>query len=362
MGQNEFRANSVTKTRADGTRVTYHYAWKGGPRLFSEPGTPAFEQERQAALADRILDPASLRRASATIESVVDKYLDSEEFLSCAERTRRDYRLQAALIVKAFGDLEVEALIEDTDETRGLFLDYRDELAKTSRRQADYFLQVLGTILNWGKIRGKVKLNPLRDAGVKKLYDITRADKVWSDTQIDSFRACASREINLAMMLALWTGQRQGDLLKLAWASYDGVEFKLTQGKGRVQVQIPVGGPLKKILDATQRKSPVILVNSSGVPWTADGFRTSWGKTAKRAGIIDRTFHDLRGTTVTKLALAGCTVPEIASITGHSLTQVKTILEKHYLSRDPRLAQSAILKLEKREPKGQPVRLAGEGV
>ena len=222
MGQNELRANSVSKTLRDGTRVTYHYAWKGGPRLFSEPGTPAFEQEREAALANRILDPAPLRRSSGTIESVFDKYLDSEEFLSCGERTRRDYRLQTTLIVKAFGDLEVEALIENPDETRGLFLDTRDQLAKTSRRQADYFLQVLNTVLNWGKIRGKVKLNPLRDAGVKKLYDTTRAEKIWSDEQIDAFRVCASREINLAMMLALWTGQRQGDLLKLAWASYDG--------------------------------------------------------------------------------------------------------------------------------------------
>ena len=87
-------------------------------------------------------------------------------------------------------------------------------------------------------------------------------------------------------------------------------------------------------------------MNQSGVPWTADGFRTSWGKTAKRAGIIDRTFHDLRGTTVTKLALAGCTVPEIASITGHSMMQVKSILEKHYLARDPQLARGAIAKLE----------------
>ena len=346
MGQNEFRANSVSKTLRDGTRVTYHYAWKGGPRLFSTPGTPAFEQERQEALANRILDPAPLRRASATIESVVDKYLDSEEFLSCGERTRRDYRLQTTLIVKAFGDLEVEALVEDTDETRGLFLDHRDQLAKTSRRQADYFLQVLNTVLNWGKIRGKVKLNPLRDAGVKKLYDTTRAEKIWSDEQIDSFRVCASKEIELAMMLALWTGQRQGDLLKLTWAAYDGLEFKITQGKGGVPVQIPVGAPLKKMLDAARRVSPVILVNQSGVPWTADGFRTSWGKTAKRAGIIDRTFHDLRGTTVTNLALAGCTVPEIASITGHSMTQVKSILEKHYLARDPQLARGAIAKLE----------------
>ena len=328
---------------------SYYYAWKGAgaPRLHSEPGTRAFDRELTVALARRgQLQPEKPRAPSTSLESVVDTYLDSQDFLTCSERTRRDYRQQAALIVKKFRTLDVSAIADCPDETRGFFLEYRDMLAKASPRQADYFLQVLNTILNWGKVRGKLKLNPLRDAGVKKLYDVTRADKIWSAPQIDRFLSRAPQEIALAMLLALWTGQRQGDLLRLTWAAYDGAEIKLTQGKGCVPVQIPIGDPLKKLLDATPHKSPSILVNQAGIPWTPDGFRTMWHKTAKRAGVADRTFHDLRGTAVTKLALAGCTVPEIASITGHSLTQVKSILEKHYLARDPQLAQNAITKLE----------------
>ena len=60
------------------------------------------------------------------------------------------------------------------------------------------------------------------------------------------------------------------------------------------------------------------------------------------------TFHDLRGTAVTRLAIAGCTVPEIATITGHSLRDVGAILDSNYLDRDPMLAESAIAKLERR--------------
>ena len=55
-----------------------------------------------------------------------------------------------------------------------------------------------------------------------------------------------------------------------------------------------------------------------GKPWTSDGFRASWGKACKRAGIVGVTFHDLRGTAVTRLALVGCTEAQIATITGHS--------------------------------------------
>ena len=55
---------------------------------------------------------------------------------------------------------------------------------------------------------------------------------------------------------------------------------------------------------------------------------------------------DLRGTAVTRLALAGCSESEIATISGHSLRDVRSILDSHYLHRDPALAESAIRKLE----------------
>ena len=95
------------------------------------------------------------------------------------------------------------------------------------------------------------------------------------------------------------------------------------------------------------KQSPMILVNSEGRPWTPDGFRASWGKACKRAGVVGVTFHDLRGTAVTRLALAGSTEAEIATITGLSLRSVRAILDTHYLSRDPALGDSAITKLER---------------
>ncbi|WP_414644916.1 tyrosine-type recombinase/integrase [Bosea sp. (in: a-proteobacteria)] len=70
-----------------------------------------------------------------------------------------------------------------------------------------------------------------------------------------------------------------------------------------------------------------------------------WKEASDRAGLTDLHFHDLRGTAVTMLAEAGCTIPEIAAITGHSLKTVNTILEK-YLSRTRALAEAAMEKFE----------------
>ena len=48
----------------------------------------------------------------------------------------------------------------------------------------------------------------------------------------------------MAMALALWTGQRQGDLLRLTWSAYDGEVIRLRQSKGDVEVTVPVASPL----------------------------------------------------------------------------------------------------------------------
>jgi hypothetical protein len=87
------------------------------------------------------------------------------------------------------------------------------------------------------------------------------------------------------------------------------------------------------------------LTNSRGKPWTSYGFQTSWHNTARAAGIQGVAFNDLRGTAVTRLADAGCTVPEIVTITEHTLKRATAILEAN-LSRTRTRATAAIEKLD----------------
>src|SRR5437588_333797 len=91
------------------------------------------------------------------------------------------------------------------------------------------------------------------------------------------------------------------------------------RGAKPVRLVIPVGAPLKAALDAAPKRSTIILTNSDGAPWTSDGFQASWRKACRRAGVVGVTFHHLRGTAVTRLALVECTEAEIAAITGLSL-------------------------------------------
>ena len=173
-------------------------------------------------------------------------------------------------------------------------------------------------------------------------------NKIWGEKEIAALLAVASPEIELALIMALWTGQRQGDLLRLPWSAYDGSHVRLRQSKTGRRVVMPVGEPLRLVLDRTVRRSTVVLTNSYGRPWTSDGFRTSWSKACAKAGVHGLTFHDLRGSAVVRLALAEATVPEIATFTGHRLQDVEGMLDAHYLGRDVQLAEAAIAKLEAR--------------
>ncbi|MFG5121838.1 tyrosine-type recombinase/integrase [Methylorubrum sp. POS3] len=111
-------------------------------------------------------------------------------------------------------------------------------------------------------------------------------------------------------------------------------------------VYVPTTAAVQAALASAPRRSPTILTMASGRPWLKRHFHTIWTETVKAAGIADDLhFHDLRGTAVTMLAEAGCTVPEIATITGHSQAHAQKILDR-YLARTRTLARSAIAKLE----------------
>src|SRR5262249_19802155 len=158
--------------------------------------------------------------------------------------------------------------------TRGILLDWRDELALASKRKADYAWTVLAKILSVAKDRGRIIANPCERGG--RVYHGTRVDLIWTEDDEAAFLRTAPTHLHLPLVMALWTGQGQGDLLRMAWSAYDGQDIRLKQSKTGEKVLIPVGKPLKAMLDATARRSPIILVNSDGRPWTPDGFRASF--------------------------------------------------------------------------------------
>jgi integrase len=204
--------HSAHSKLADGSTKIYWYAWRGGPKLRGQPGTPEFHASYNEAVAQRV------PTAEGRLQSLIDAYQQSQKFLGRRERTRADYVKQIMIIEQAFGDFPLKALA--ARETRGVFMDWRDRLALKSVRQADYAWTVLALVLAWAKDRGKISVNTCEKGG--RLYQGTRVDFVWTIEDEAAFLKDAPAHLHLPLLLALWTGQRQGDLLRLPWSAYDG--------------------------------------------------------------------------------------------------------------------------------------------
>src|SRR6202163_1520459 len=98
--------NSIRKKLADGTWRTYWYAWKGGPPLRGEPGTPEFIADFNAAVARKV------DGSKGTLQGLLDGYQQSTDFLDLRERTKSDYRKKIKQIEERFSDFPIAALAD----------------------------------------------------------------------------------------------------------------------------------------------------------------------------------------------------------------------------------------------------------
>jgi len=296
----------------------------------------------------RVLDLEPVAAAAVAIGRVA---APGSRYNKLRGRTRSDYAKILKRIKTRHGEMQLE-WIETRPEIRGVFRTWRGELAKKSKRQADYAWSVLSAVFTHGIDYGSIKRNPLERGG--RLYSGTRIERVWDEAQIKAFVAQANDrypELVLPLTIALWTGLHEADVLTLPWSAYDGHFIRLRQRKGDgdgrkpKRLEVPVAGPLKTLPDESRKvkKSTIICVNKGGKPWKEnpktgfDGFRSTWQKCAKKAGVHKAVaFTDLRGTAVTRLWKAGVEKRHIAIFTGHTEAEVNEILRVHYLHRDER--------------------------
>jgi integrase len=332
------------KILRDGTRKTYWYHRATGQRLNGKPGSPEF-------IAD-------LARAEAFLKSrlngdnfigLVRAYTLSIEFeQKLAASTQVEYRRMLTKAEPKFGAMPIAAL----DDPRVIrdFLDWREAVARASgAREADNRLSAISAMLSWAKEHGRLTVNHLK--GFRRLYHADRSEKIWLPEHIDAFMKVAPIEMQRALIIALHSGQRQGDILRLAWSGYDGSSLTLRQGKSARRgaqaplISIPCTIALRRVLDAMPRASPLILTTKTGQAFKKRYFAELWERAAMAAGLSDLHFHDLRGTAITMLSEAGCTPQQIAPITGHSVKTITVIIDR-YLARTRGLADQAIFNFE----------------
>lgn len=325
------RLKGVHVTRAKGRE--YHYAWRGGPRLTGEPGSPEYVAAFNAAHASRRAP------VTGTFRQVITAYRASPAYTKLGAHTTRAYAKHLDAIEQKWGTLPLAAL--DDPKVRRLFLAWQDTMANTPRT-ADMAIGVLKRVLGWGVARVLIHSNQAEP--IERLHRADKSDAIWTPDDVGAFKAKASKELLWALELALHTGLRQSDLIRLAWNHEDGGTFGYRTSKRGKFVTIPITTACRALLGRIERRGPIILTTARGKrPWTADGLRSSFGKACDDAGVA-RTFHDLRRTAATNLVAAGLDSGQVASIMGWSEADVEAMKRK-YVSRAAVVA-AVLAKLE----------------
>ncbi len=179
------------------------------------------------------------------------------------------------------------------------------------------------------------------------------------------------KSIGDAIMLGLFTGQRQRDRLSLADEGLFDGRRKFRQSKTKMVVEIKETpwlatrladaqrrvSELKLKLGLRERPPTVVVDERTGREYDGTTYRHTFAEVRALAikgsaelglapcpSIEGKTDQDLRDTCVTLLYRAGNDLQAIADISGHTYKAVQTIV-KHYLARDRRRADAAIDKV-----------------
>lgn len=174
--------HKVKRKLADGTARTHYYAWRGGPKMKSQPGTEGF-----------LLEYARLKQAAAdtghnvqTIEGLIDHFtgpLNPEterpdpvnpDFDRLAASTQKDYLYAFKEIRKQWPKLPIRLI-----GARGMKKDIREwhRSFNTNPRKADKLLTALSSMLSYAVRDELIEKNPC--TGIRKLYKGSRKNAVW---------------------------------------------------------------------------------------------------------------------------------------------------------------------------------------
>lgn len=303
----------------------YWYAWRGGPPLPGQPGTPEFIAAYNEAVA-------SLKAIDTDrFHSVVSRYRNDEAvFKTFAPSTKRNWSPWLSRIDDYFGKLRT-AQFDRPDKIRPVIIKWRNKWAEHPRT-ADYGMQVLSTVLSYAvDPLGEIARNPCE--GIKRLYSVDRSKIIWTDADIAQLKATCSLEVALAVDLASHTGLRLGDLLKLSWSHIGDDAIIITTGKSnnRREAIIPLYDALRSVLARIPKRATTVLTSTRNRPWTVNGFGTAFDRAKRAADLMDRNlhFHDLRGTAATKFYIAGLDKRVIGEIMGWEEGQVHKIIARY---------------------------------
>lgn len=143
---------------------------------------------------------------------------------------------------------------------------------------------------------------------------------------LDTCQQSRNPYLHTVVLLALATGARKMELLSLHWSDVDLKRGTLTfhQTKSGERRAVPLTGHALALMQqhAKVRRLDTQLVFPDATGTKPLNIRDAFENAVQRAGIRDFTFHDLRHSAASYLAMSGASLAEIVTILGHKTLQM----------------------------------------
>ncbi|WP_299085114.1 hypothetical protein [uncultured Ruegeria sp.] len=312
------------------------------------------------AKADEHIETSDADRSRPdTIASVLDDFEASDEFKQKSARTQSDrkrYYRRARKDIGHFNALQLTTLRMQTW--------YRD-LSKASVADAIEHVSSVKVAFSWAVREKKMASNPATDVDMparESRQRIGTRDELWAMVKaLDSLQLPSISAISIT---TAGTMQRIGDVRSLITTNARGGQLSLIQSKTKRPLTFRLHSLIvDRLGDIPNDPAPLFRSERTGRAWHERAFNRAWSRARELAAkelpsLIgadpnvnehvyqgDLQARDLRRTGMVWAAQAGATVPQICSVSGHSIEEGMKILET-YLPRHQLLADQAIIKMD----------------
>lgn len=198
------------------------------------------------------------------------------------------------------------------------FEDYRDRRLKDGKSPGTVKreLGLLHSVIEENRRRLGLLENPITPVKRPRVND-NRVMRFYGDDEqrlMDALDDCRNSWVKPAVILALETSMRRGELLSLRWehVDLDICVAHLPDTKNGEARDVPLSSTAIKTLKALPRS-----MNGVVLATTAEGLKNAFERARKRADLEHFNFHDLRHEAISRLFEASWNVMEVAAVSGH---------------------------------------------
>jgi integrase len=270
-------------------KVWYHV---GGslPRVWTKLSGDRAEALRLWAQLEGVREDESTR-----LFSVLTRRYVREVFPTKAAATRRDNEKELANLLKVFAHVPVDSIVPMHVRQ------YMDIRGQTAKVRANREKALLSHMFNKAREWGFTSLtNPCQ--GVKGFKETGRTRYV-TDAEFDQVKAHAHFTVIDAMDLALLTGQRPADVLKLKRTDIRDGALWIVQNKTGARLGIEITGELAAIITKINERprraiSAYLIQDENGQPVSQCALRSRFDK-ARTLTNVDFQFRDIRAKAAT---------------------------------------------------------------